>query len=192
MVIQAPVPHSYGRSVAERSAAIVDRTLGARSTFTIRPVRATDRRALSDFYAGLSPASRYMRFMGFSAGIDELRARTFCTPDHVHEEGFVAVLDKASPEQIVGHLCLQPYGTRKLELAVAVGDGFQGQGIGRQLITAAISWAEHQGYEAIAATAFADNWRVLRLLSSAGHPAHVIPAGGGTVDVLIPLRAALD
>ncbi len=101
----------------------------------------------------------------------------------MHDEGFVAEVDG----RIVGHLCLEPAGPRKLELAVAVSDEVQGRGVGRELLEAAIDWARQRRFRAILASAYADNFRVLRLLSSAPYPVHVTPADAGVVDVVIPL-----
>jgi Rrf2 family protein len=162
---------------------------------TVRRVRPGDRLALVDFYATLSPESSYARFLGFTHGVGEERARSFCALDHMSDEGFVAVADEGGPgqrrERIVGHLCLEPAGARRLELAVAVADAYQGRGVGRRLVETALTWAQEHRFQAVLATAFADNFRVLRLLSSAPYPVHVLPADGGTVDVVMPLVADL-
>ena len=158
----------------------------------VRHVQPSDTPALVDFYDNLSAESRYARFLGFTRSVGEDMARSFCTPDHTHGEGFVALLSdpmRAGPPHIVGHLCLQPCGERQLELAVAVADAYQGRGIGRQLFSSAIKWAQAHEIEHIFASAFTDNARVLRLLSSAPYPPHVSPADGGVVDVTISLLA---
>jgi Rrf2 family protein len=163
----------------------------AAGEIAVRRVRPSDKPALLDFYAGLSPDTSYARFLGFTRGMGEERARSFCTPDHMHDAGFVAlakVADGAGKrEELVGHLCLEPAGPHRLELAIAVADSHQGRGIGRQLMVAALTWAQSRGVEAIIATAFADNFRVLRLLTSAPFPVQVTSADGGVVDVVIPL-----
>ncbi|MEX2548122.1 MAG: GNAT family N-acetyltransferase [Chloroflexota bacterium] len=163
----------------------------------IRRVRPFDGEALAEFYSRLSPESRRARFLGCgAAGIAGQAARTFCTPDHIHEEGFVALAARPSSSalsepEIVGHLCLVHSGTAVLELGVAVADDHQGRGIGRRLFEAALAWAHDQGCARIVATAFADNARVLRLLSSAPHPPVIEPADGGVVEVVIPLVGQL-
>jgi acetyltransferase len=152
----------------------------------IRRVRPSDLDTLIEFYSGLSEASRYARFLGFTHGVDDQTARSFCTPDHMHQEGFVA-LAPGDGSRLVGHLCLEPAGERKLELAIAIADAYQGRGIGRRLMEAAIEWAQAHHVLAILASAFADNAHVLRLLDTAPYPAHVAPADSGVVDVVIPL-----
>ena len=159
--------------------------------FSIRRVRPSDGSGLQEFYAGLSPESRRARFLGFSRSLGDDRVRQFCTPDHVHDEGFVAVADVSGHQRIVGHLCLADAGERCLELGVAVADDLQGRGIGRRLFEAGLTWAHSHDVEQLVASAFADNTRVLRLLSSAPHGARIVQGGSGVVDVTIPLRGPL-
>jgi len=161
----------------------------------IRRVRPSDREPLAEFYARLSPESRRARFLG-GAIIPAESARWFCTPDHIHEEGFVALAARPSTttsteQDIVGHLCLVPARGHALELGVAVADDRQGRGIGRRLFEAALEWARDGNYTGVTATAFTDNTHVLRLLSSARHPARIEPADGGVVEVVIPLVGTL-
>ena len=111
----------------------------SRQPVVIRRVQPSDRDALIEFYSGLSEASRYARFLGFTHGVDDQTARSFCTHDHMHQEGFVALVP-GDGSRLVGHLCLEPAGERKLELAIAVADAYQGRGVGRRLIEAAIEW----------------------------------------------------
>ncbi len=152
----------------------------------VRRVRPSDSPQLQRYYEELSAESRYARFLGFVAR-DSASTRSFCTPDHMHEEGFVAIVIDDRGERIVGHLCLAGAGAGRVELAVSVSDAFQGRGIGRLLMDAAIEWAQAHHVEFIVASAFTDNVRVLRLLESAPHGAHCQLADAGMVDVLIPL-----
>jgi len=154
----------------------------------IRRVVPTDAQAMRDFYAALSPESRRTRFLGYVSGLTTEQARTFCAPDHMHAEGFVAVSEGAPWDgTILGHLCLEPGPGHSLELAVAVADAAQGRGIGRALFTAALDWAATRGYRSVSATCLVGNSRVLSLLSSAPGPTHMTAAAGGVVDVDVPL-----
>ena len=154
----------------------------------VRHVDVADRVGLQAFYADLSGESRRRRFLGFTSGIRAEQSRAFCSPDHHHAEGFVAVLDNpgADDGRIVGHLCMEPEGAGGIELAVAVADDHQGRGIGRRLFEAAISWAQQEGFLQVSATAFVDNTAVLRLLSSAPHGARMKQEQGGIVSVVDP------
>ena len=157
----------------------------------IRRVRPSDDEELSRFYRELSPESLHARFLGATRGISGRAARAFCTLDHMHDEGLVAVLDDPAGHRIVGHVCLLDVGAGAVEIGICVADRFQGLGIGRRLFERAIRWANERGYTAIKATCATDNSRVLSLLSSAPHGAQTTLAGGGTVDVSIPLVGEL-
>jgi acetyltransferase len=161
-----------------------------RPTVVVRRIDAADRTDLARFYAALGPESRRSRFLGTLSGIPDRAGRLLCSPDHEHEEGFVAVRRSAGPEdgEILGHLCLVPVHATTVELAVAVADDHQGRGIGRHLLEAALEWAKLHHIATVTATAFADNAAVLRLLTSAPHGASVRPVGAGVVEIEIPLE----
>jgi GNAT superfamily N-acetyltransferase len=112
------------------------------SSYRIRPIAASDRDDLSEFYARLASDSREARFHGAAPGIGETTARFFCGPDHEHREGIVAeAVDVAGQRRIVGHLCLEPIDTAEVELAIAVADAWQRHGVGRAMLAEAVRWA---------------------------------------------------
>lgn len=129
-----------------------------------------DTRELERFYAGLSAESRRQRFFATAAGLPHADAVSFCTPDHRHREGFVALAVVDGAERIVGHACLEPVGGTIAEIAVAVADAWQHQGIGRRLVRAAVDWAQAAGIERLTATMLPGNGPIHRLLSHLGLP----------------------
>jgi GNAT superfamily N-acetyltransferase len=158
----------------------------------VRRIRPTDAPAIESFYAALSAESRRTRFFAVGAGLSHRQSVSFCTPDHDHREGFVAVASQATTgaERIVGHLCLEPAGPGVAEIAIAVEDGSQHQGIGRRLMEAGIEWARAEGFARLTATTFAGNAPIHRLLAGLGLPAHAQPGpDSGTEDIVIDLRA---
>ncbi len=154
----------------------------------IRPVRSADEGALVAFYAGLSVDSRRARFLGCTAGLDLAGAHQLCGSLNVDEAGFVAERIDADGHHIVGHVCMTDTDEGGLEISVAVADAWQGHGIGRRLVAPAVAWAEHNDVDRLDATALTDNWRVLRLLRSSGHPAIVLDIGCGVSSVSIFLK----
>jgi acetyltransferase len=157
----------------------------------IRLITATDRDELAAFYARLSPESGFARFHAFTRGIGDEAAGLFCGTDHDHREGFVAE-SLASGQDIagiVGHLCLEPE-KAGLEMAIAVADEWQGQGIGRELLLAAVDWAGGHGIARLHASALSTNSAVLGLVASIGRPVRESTSSAGVVHVTINIGGA--
>jgi acetyltransferase len=155
----------------------------------VRAIRPTDAAELERFYAALSPESRRTRFFAISSALSHAQSVGFCTTDHDHREGFVAVVDRApfGHERIVGHLCLEPDGANTAEVALAVADEFQQQGIGRRLIAAGLAWAHGEQFARFTATMYASNAPINRLLVGLGLPVQERSAGAGVAEISIDL-----
>jgi acetyltransferase len=160
---------------------------------SVRRIRRTDAAEMDRFYAALSEESRRTRFFAVGAGLSHRQSVSFCTADHDHREGFIAILHADAPdaERIVGHLCLEPAGSHTAEVAIAVSDAVQRQGIGRRLMDAGVRWALAEGFTTLTATTFVGNAPIHRLLTGLGLPAHTHGAGSGTEDISIDLHAAI-
>lgn len=154
----------------------------------VRAIDPADQAALQSFYAGLSEESRRTRFFGPTTGIGAPQSSWFCTPDHDHREGFVAVEASATgPDRLVGHVCLEPDGPGSAEVAVAVADDLRGRGIGRRLVERAVAWARMEGLEVLTATMLAGNPAIQRLLTNLGLPSTSRPIGAGVVEIRLDL-----
>jgi len=163
----------------------------------IRPIEAGDDVELARFYARLSEDSRRLRFFAVTRGLSPAQSAGFCAPDHGHREGFVATLADGPSDvtRIVGHVCLEPAGAGRAEVAIAVADELQRAGIGRRLMAAALVWARRAGVDTLTATMLASNPGIHRLLASLGLPARITAAGGDTSTIeitvpAVPARAA--
>jgi acetyltransferase len=162
----------------------------------IRPIEAGDRDALIGFYESLSAESLALRFHGASIGIIDRVATFFCSPDHEHREGLVAVMEEPDVRGvlapiIVGHLSLEPSGANEVEVAVAVADAWQRHGIGRRLLLAALAWADRHGIERLRASMLWTNVAILGLLRSIGRAVTLSMPGAGEVDATIDLPKVL-
>jgi acetyltransferase len=162
-------------------------TAASSTGMRIRPIRIGDRDELSRFYARLSPDSRLARFLAVSRGIGEDASVLLCRPDHEHREGFVAEPLDADQDVpgIVGHICVEPGEFGVMEMAVAVADEWQRQGIGRALLLAVVEWARDHGIGLVQASMLATNSGVLALIASIGRPVHEAAPYGGVVLVTI-------
>ncbi len=154
----------------------------------IRPIRPADIDRLERFYAELSAEDRRTRFLHVGARLSEAQAVSFCSPDHAHRDGFVAVVTDASGRgRIVGHLCLEPDGVATAEVAIAVAGRFQGQGVGRRLLVAGVAWAQREGFRSLTATMYVDNAPIQRLLRGLARPTVERSLGGGVSEILIDI-----
>src|SRR5207248_344516 len=101
-----------GREAERRASLPARAAMNGAGTVHIRPIRSTDAAGLKLFYSGLSAESRRTRFFSITSGLSQAQSVSFCTTDHEHQEGFVAVAGGplGGPDRIVGHLCLEPDG----------------------------------------------------------------------------------
>jgi ribosomal protein S18 acetylase RimI-like enzyme len=131
----------------------------------IRPVRPPDLAALSDFFAGLSARSRYLRFFGpVTLGPDLLG---LLSGRGEHTEAVVAVRDGV----IIGHAMAAEEGgsggTRMTDIGVVVADAWQGHGVGSALVRALVAGAQARGVTSLAMEVLPDNYPVLAMIQ--GH-----------------------
>lgn len=162
-----------------------------RGRVRVRAIQSTDTAELERFYSGLSAESRQTRFFSTIPGLSHTESVTLCATDHDHREGFVAVVDghARDQERIVGHLCLEPDGAPAAEVAIAVADEFQHQGIGRRLMAAGVAWARDKHIPALTATMLAGNAPIHRLLAGLDLPIRVRYVGAGLSEITIELVA---
>jgi GNAT superfamily N-acetyltransferase len=171
----------------------MERRTAAPRGITIRPIGPADHDALAAFYGELSEESLWSRFHGVAHGISDGAATVFCGPDHEHREGFVALARgrRGAAPVIVGHLCLEPAGADEVELAVAVADRWQGRGVGRALLRAAIAWARCHDVTRLQASMLTTNSAILGLLRSARLPTRLSKPQAGVVTATMELTPAL-
>jgi GNAT superfamily N-acetyltransferase len=120
--------------------------------------------ALSDFFAGLSAHTRYLRFFGpVTPGPALLRTLSGC-PDDV--DALVAVRGV-----IVGHAMAvdrqEPRGARVADIGVVVNDAWQGQGVGSALMRALVTGAQARGVATLEMDVLNGNRQVLAMVT--GH-----------------------
>ena len=158
------------------------------SRYRVRAIVPGDRDALTAFYARLSPDSREARFHGAAPGIGESTARFFCGPDHDHREGIVAeVVGPAGVAEIIGHVCLEPIATDEVEMAIAVADAWQGQGVGRAMLAEAVRWADSHRVNRMLASVRIGNAAVMGLIRATGLSIRSRASDCGVVDAVIEL-----
>ena len=153
------------------------------------PVQKTA--ALEAFYAGLSGESRRTRFFSVAGRPSAPCPCPSARPTTITARGSW----RWSPRRADGAsgssaTCLEPAGGHVAEVAVAVADDVQHQGIGRRLLDAGVRWALAEGFTTLTASAFIGNAPIHHLLAGLGRESHASDAGSGIEDIRIDLRTA--
>jgi GNAT superfamily N-acetyltransferase len=140
-----------------------------RAAIAIRQARPEeDLAALSDFFAGLSRHTRYLRFFGPVTPGPALQRTLAGCADTI--DALVAVRGGV----IVGHAMAvdrvdpkPPGGTRVTDIGVVVDDAWQGRGVGAALMRAIVTGAQARGVSVLEMDVLDGNHRVLAMLT--GH-----------------------
>ncbi|BDB26598.1 GNAT family N-acetyltransferase [Cupriavidus sp. P-10] len=152
----------------------------------VRRTHEQDRGALRAMIDGLSRESRYFRFLTGGRVVDEVvdglarpvpggMALVVVAPD---AQGTPAIV--ASAEYVVTG--------RVAEFAVVVADGWQGQGLGRRLITRLREHARAAGLRAMRGDVLSENRRMLAILRDLGFSSRRNPEDSFLHEVSMTLR----
>ena len=136
---------------------------------TIRPIEPEDAQREQAFVRGLSPESRYFRFMNTLRELSPQMLERFTHPDAAREIALVALTGEgASAQQIGVARCALMQDGKASEFALVVADAFQGQGLGRLLMQALLNAADERGIKRIEGLVLNNNQRMLELMHSLG------------------------
>lgn len=153
---------------------------------TLRPIKPEDARLAQDFVHGLSPQTRYFRFMNAIRELSAAQLVRLTQIDYDREMAFIAVVQgkeekaektaqgrKSNPaaatSQVgVARYAINPDGV-SCEFAIVVADDWQGQGLARQLMHSLIDTARKQAdLHSMSGDILADNQRMLNFVSQLG------------------------
>ena len=134
----------------------------------IRPIAPDDKAALVRGFERLSPQSRYRRFLSPHGRLTLRELRYFTEIDHHDHEALVA-LDPGTGEGVgVARYVRSAEDPKAAELAVAVIDDRQRQGVGTRLVSELADRAREEGIARFTALVLADNELMLNLLEEIG------------------------
>lgn len=140
------------------------------SSFTLRPLTATDESALIDFHERCSDETHYLRFFGSKPHLSEGEARWFCAVED-RRCGAVVAVDPDDPGRILGVGRWERLEDgAEAEGAWVVDDAHQGRGVGTALLEAVMVEARAHGVRWLVGEVLAHNVRMRRLLSRSGMP----------------------
>jgi RimJ/RimL family protein N-acetyltransferase/acyl CoA:acetate/3-ketoacid CoA transferase beta subunit len=134
-----------------------------------RPVKISDEPLLKDFVYSLSDKSLYRRFLSARYHMPHERLQELVIIDYTREMAIFAVVGDADNERVVGvgRYFIDP-DTHTAEVAFAVRDNYQGQGVGSELLSYLTYLAKRQGLLGFTAEVFADNAPMLHVFEKGG------------------------
>jgi RimJ/RimL family protein N-acetyltransferase len=136
----------------------------------MRPMRPDDKRRVAQAFEQLSPETRYRRFFAPLPHLNEQDLRYLTEVDHHDHEAIAAV----NPENgaIVGVArYVRSDDPTEAEVAVVVGDPWQGHGVATALLQRLVARAKEEGIERFVALVMSENTEALDLFR------HLAPAG---------------
>jgi ribosomal protein S18 acetylase RimI-like enzyme len=145
---------------------------------TLRPVKISDEPLIKDFFYSLSDQSLYRRFISVRRDMPHERLQEFVIIDYTQEMVILATTGDEDQEKVVG---LGQYGigqdVHNAEVAFAVIDKEQKQGIGTELLNYLIYLGKRSGLLAFSAEVLYENQPMLSIFEKAGFK--IVSSGGG-------------
>ena len=138
------------------------------STVHVRPVRAQDAPAVRAFFEHLSPKSIALRFFCGFPDLD--RAVRWATDvDHQHRYGLVAT---GADGRVVAHAGWErePDRPERAEVAFAIADAMQHNGLGTILLSQLTQAADQAGVAVLSAEVLPQNQHMLHVFGDSGIP----------------------
>ena len=156
----------------------------------IRPIVPGDKEKLVNGLRQLSEESIRRRFLAAKPRFTTAELRYLTEVDGVNHIALVAVLE-ADPDQLVAVArCVRlPDRPGTAEMAIVVGDPWQGQGLGRALTHVLADAAVAVGIRRFAATMLGDNEAARRLMRTFSRRLEDARVAGGLREVVVELAA---
>lgn len=149
----------------------------------VRPIAPGDEDLLYDAFSRMSERSVYLRFLSPLKRLPEETAHRLADVERGNRYAVIAVDGPPGKERLLGVARYDRIeGTDKAEMAVAVPDDVQRQGIGTQLLGWIAEEARAQGIKQFMVLVLAENTSMLHLLRKMGW-IHQARAKGGAYEI---------
>ena len=147
----------------------------------IRAVRRDDARHADAFFQWLSDQTKYLRFMYTVKELTPEILEGALAQDGLRRVVLVAEPSESAPEDPTPAVAIGRYAPtpdpEACEVAITVGDPWQGRGVGRALLARLVALAGRGGYRRMCATALTTNTRMIGLARAFGFEIHAEPDG---------------
>ncbi|MEE4243096.1 MAG: bifunctional acetate--CoA ligase family protein/GNAT family N-acetyltransferase [Desulfopila sp.] len=176
-LVISPYPAHYERYAQSKSG----------FPFFVRPIKPEDTEAFIDLFNSLSRTSVYFRFFSYITELTPEMLAMLTQVDYDRHMALVALDTSCSPERMLGvaRVIADPE-ISNAEFSIVVGDPWQGQGIGAQLLLQLIDVAGRQGVKRMWGTVLKENHQMLNLARRSGFTLRKNPEEG-TYDLTIDL-----
>jgi RimJ/RimL family protein N-acetyltransferase len=156
----------------------------------IRPIEPDDKPRLAEGLRRLSNETIRKRFLAAKPRFTSAELRYLTELDGINHIALVAVLADDPDVLVAVARCVRlPDSDDTAEMAIVVGDPWQGQGLGRALATELADAAVAVGIRRFAATILADNEPARRLMRTFARRLEEGHVSGGLREVLVELAA---
>jgi acyl-CoA synthetase (NDP forming)/RimJ/RimL family protein N-acetyltransferase len=148
---------------------------------TVRPIRPEDAEMEASFVRDLSENARHFRF---GVAIKELTREMlvrFTQIDYDRELALIVLTEAGGEETEIAVARCARTGPDSADIAIVVGDAWQGKGLGRRLLTRLLEIARTRGIRRFEGEMLAENLPIRTLLASLGFKFHRDPEGGDIV-----------
>jgi len=155
---------------------------------TIRTACPWDAGRLQDYVRGLSPPSRYDRFLGPVNELSPMELERISGPDDGHGT-LVAEMKVAGARSVIGEARYAASGPLSWEIALSVSDGWRGRGLGTLLLEYLECRARSLGLRALVGDVLRSNEPMRTLARKAGFGTGV-PADARLVRIVKDISGA--
>ena len=135
----------------------------------MRPSKISDEPLIKDFFYDLSDKSNYRRFLMLRRNLPHEVLQKFTAVDYSKQMVILVVIQEPEKETVVGvgqYVIMED--KHSAEIALAVRDEYQQQGIGTELLAYLSEIAKRQGLLGFTADVLGDNRPVMKLIEKAG------------------------
>jgi RimJ/RimL family protein N-acetyltransferase len=164
-------------------------TLLGGTRIRVRPIVPEDKPLLVDGLRRLSRRSAFQRFMSPKVSFSQAELRYLTEVDQ-HDHIALVAVDADHPSRLIAVARCVRVAPDTADIAVVVGDPWQGMGLGRRLADEVARRARATGVERIAGTMLADNRAAFRLMRGIGFPFEHDEMSGGVREVVAVLKPA--
>jgi acetyltransferase len=161
------------------------------SRVVLRPIRPEDAQREQEFVSGLSPQSRYLRFMQAIRELTPAMLARFTQIDYGRDLALVAVLSEGGRERqiAVARYAADPDGV-SCEFGIAVADDWAGRGLGTHLLRRLAALARERGLASMYGVILPRNVSMLALARRLGFRVERSPEDSALELVTLDLRAS--